>query len=97
MKASKQIYYTKYFESNWNNIKNTWKGVKIIISIKNIRTTILHSIEFSNRTITDPTTMSNVFNSYFTSTAEKTKSNIKFLPKHCSDYLSNIQTQIRSF
>ena len=36
--------------------------------------------------------MSNVFNNYFTSTAEKTKSNIKFLPKHYTDYLSNINT-----
>ena len=31
MKESKQIYYTKYSESNWNNIKNTWKGIKTII------------------------------------------------------------------
>ena len=23
MKQSKQTYYTKYFENNWNNIKNT--------------------------------------------------------------------------
>ena len=40
MKQSKQIYYTKYFENNWNNIKNTWKGIKTIISIKNITTTV---------------------------------------------------------
>ena len=25
LQQSKQIYYTKYFENNWNNIKNTWK------------------------------------------------------------------------
>ena len=24
MKKSKQVYYDKYFERNWNNIKNTW-------------------------------------------------------------------------
>ena len=36
MKQSKQINYTKYFDSNWNNIKNTWKGIKTIISITNI-------------------------------------------------------------
>ena len=78
MKESKQIYYTKYFESNWNNIKNTWKGIKTIIFIKNITTTIPHSIELNNRIITDPTAMSNVFNNYFTSIAEKTKSNIEF-------------------
>ena len=79
MKQSKQIYYTKYFENNWNNIKNTWKGIKTIISIKNITTTVPHSIEFNYRTITDPEAMSNV-------------SNIKFLPKHYTDYLSHTNT-----
>ena len=92
MKQSKQIYYTKYFEINWNNIKNTWKGIKTIISIKNITTTVPHSIEFNNRTVTDPTAMSNVFNNYFTSTAKKTNSNIKFSPKHYTDYLSYTNT-----
>ena len=92
LKESKQIHYTKYFESNWNNIKNTWKGIKTIISTKNITITIPHSIEFKNRTITDPTTMSNVFNNCFTSIAEKTKSNIKFSPRHYTDYLSSTNT-----
>ena len=36
--------------------------------------------------------MSNVFNNYFFSIAEKTKSNIKFSPKYYTDYLSNIST-----
>ena len=36
--------------------------------------------------------MSNAFNNYFTSIAEKVKSNIKFLLKHCTDYLSNTNT-----
>ena len=58
MKQSKQNYYTKYFENNWNNIKNTWKGIKTIISIKNITPTVPHSIELNNKTITDPTAMS---------------------------------------
>ena len=79
LKESKQIYYTKYFESNWNNIRNTWKGITTIISIKNITTSIPHSIEFNNRTI-----MSNVFNNYVTSIAEKTK--------HYRDYLSSTNT-----
>ena len=44
MKQRQQIYYTKNFENNWNNIKNTWKGIKTIISIKNITSlTILHN------------------------------------------------------
>ena len=91
LKESRQIFYTKYFESNQNNITNTWKGIKTIISVKNITATIPHSIEFKNRTITDPTAMSNVFNNYFTSIAEKKKSNIKFSPKH-TNYLPNTNT-----
>ena len=92
MKQSKQIYYTKYFENNWNNIKNIWKGIKTIISIKNTTTTVPHSIEFNNRAVTDPTAMSNVFNNYFTSIAKKTNSNTKFSPKHYTDYLSYTNT-----
>ena len=36
--------------------------------------------------------MSNVFNNYFTSIAGKTKSSIKFSPKHYTDYLPNTNT-----
>ena len=57
MKQSKQIYYTKYFENNWNNI--------------NITITVPQLIEFNNRTIINPTAMSNVFNNYFTSIAKE--------------------------
>ena len=92
MKQSKQNYYTKYFENNWNNIKNAWKGIKTIISIKNTTATVPQ--EFNNKTITDPTAMSNVFSNYFTSIAKKTNSNIKFSPKHYTDYLSYSNTDI---
>ena len=36
MKKSKQAYYNKYFETKWNNIKNTWKGIKFLIFRKTI-------------------------------------------------------------
>ena len=36
MKKSKQAFYDEYFEKNWNNIKNTWKGIKSHISLKPI-------------------------------------------------------------
>ena len=64
------------------------KRKKTVISIKNITTTVPHSIEFNNRTITDPAAMSNVFNNYFTSVAKKTNSNTKLSLKHYTDYLS---------
>ena len=34
MKNNKQVYYNKYFETNWNNLNNAWKGINSLISIK---------------------------------------------------------------
>ena len=34
-KQSKTNFYNHYFEANWNSIKNTWKGIKSILNIKN--------------------------------------------------------------
>ena len=42
LKRSKQNYYKKYFESNLNNSKNTWKGMKSIITMKNVISTELY-------------------------------------------------------
>ena len=35
MKKSKMNYYNHYFKTNWDNIKNTWKGKKSILNINN--------------------------------------------------------------
>ena len=35
-KRSKQAYYEKCFETDLNNIKNTWKGIKSLISLKTV-------------------------------------------------------------
>ena len=75
-----------------NNIKNTWKGIKTVLLIKNITTAVPHSIECNSRTVTYPTVMSNVFNNYYTCIAKKTNSNIKSSPKHYTDYLSYTKT-----
>ena len=40
MKKSKQAYYDKYFEKNWKSIKNTWKGIKSLISLKTVASSI---------------------------------------------------------
>ena len=51
-----------------------------------------HLFELDNRTITNPTAMSNGFNNYFTAITENTKSHIKVSPQHYTDYLSNANT-----
>ena len=40
-KRKKKVYYDKYFETNWNSIKNIWKGIKSLISLKNAASSTL--------------------------------------------------------
>ena len=78
MKKSKQAYYDKYFERNWNNIKNIWKGIKSLVSLKTVASircirTIL-SID-NGDSITSPYDIVNTFNDYFVSAI--------FIPLYC--------------
>ena len=34
MKKSKQAYYDKYFDRNWNNFKNIWKEINCLFLLK---------------------------------------------------------------
>ena len=89
MKRSKQAYFDKYFEANWNNIKNTWKGIKSLITLKSVASNVPTVLSLDNGdTITNPY-IANTFNNYFASIAETTKKNIKYSHKHFSDYLAN--------
>ena len=74
MNKSKQAYYDKYFERNWNNIKNTCKGIKSLISLKTVTSHVPIVLSLDNGdTITDPYDIANTFNNYFASIAETTK------------------------
>ena len=70
MKKSKQKYFTKYFETNVKNLKNTWKGIKSIISLKNSTSSSPTVINFNNELTSDLLKIANVFNNYFSSIGE---------------------------
>ena len=72
-----------------NNIKNTWKGIKSITAIKNISSAIPKSLSYNGSTITNKVEISNIFNNYFATIAEKTKENINPSHKGFSDFLLN--------
>ena len=90
MKKSKQAYYDRYFEKIWKNIKNTCKGIKSLISLKTVASSIptLLSLDHGD-TIINPYDIANTFNNCFASIAETTKKSIKYTHKHFSDHLSN--------
>ena len=89
LKQSKTNYYNHYFEANWNSIKNTWKGIKSILNIKNISAPFHKTLTVNGTTISNAMEISNIFNNYFSSIASKTKLNVSFSHKHFSDFLKN--------
>ena len=101
MKKSKQAYYDKYFEKNWNN-KNTWKGIKSLISLKTVAYDVPTVLSLDNgKTITNPYDIANTCDNYFASIAETTKKKkeqnihinifqIIFLMKIITQYFCNL-------
>ena len=59
-----------------SNIKNTEKEIKSFITIKNLSSDIPKSLSLSGPSITNQEEISNVFNNYFATIAEKTKESI---------------------
>ena len=89
MKKSKMNYYNHYFKNNWDNIKNTWKGIKSILNKDNTHSNIPKILVSNNTTSAEPIKIANIFNSFFTSDAAKTKESIKYSHKHFSNFLKN--------
>ena len=74
MKKSKQAYYDRYFEKNWKNIKNTWKGIKSVISLKTVASIVPTVLSLDNGdSITNPYDIADTFNNYFAAIAETMK------------------------
>ena len=87
MKKSKMNYYNHYFKNNWDNIKNTWKGIKSILNINNTQSNIPKILVSNNTTSAEPIEIANIFNNFFTSVAAKTKESIKYSHKQFSNFL----------
>ena len=73
MKRNKKNYYSKYFESNVTNNKNTWKGIKSIISMRSSSSITPTLLTFQNETIDNPKRIANILNSYCSTIGEKTQ------------------------
>ena len=96
LKKSKCLYFTKMFNDNLNNLKNTWKGIKNLISLKNVLHSYPSSICYSNnKTLTSLFGIANAFNNYFSNIAQDIQSSIKYSAKEFHEFLPPLS--IKSF
>ena len=61
LKQSKTNYYNHYFATNCNSIKNTWKGLKSTLNIKNISAEIPKTLTVNGTTISNLIEISSIF------------------------------------
>jgi hypothetical protein len=64
-RVSKREYYRRYFTENKNNLQNMWIGIKDIINIKSKNFDYPTCLEVGDKTIDNPTEITNSFNNYF--------------------------------
>ena len=89
IRKSKKMHYTLYFNSNINNIKKTWQGIKEIISLKSSSKAQPYSINLNGKIITDAKTIADSFNDYFSNIANKLSNKIVPSTNSFQDYLDN--------
>ena len=77
IESNKRGYFSKNFESYWNNIENTWKRIKSIITLKAISTSVPRTLNHNNKTLTNSVEIANIFNNHFVSVAEKARAECK--------------------
>ena len=89
MKKSKMNYHNHYFRNDWDNIKNTWKGIKSILNVNKTHSNIPKILVSNNTRSAEPIEITNIFKNFLTSVAAKTKESIKYSHKHFSNFLKN--------
>ena len=90
LKRAKEEYFTNFFNENIKDIKENWKVLKHLVSIKQKKNNDTPSlITKDEKYITDPVSIANTFNNFFTSVAETVHSKIKFSNKSFKHFLSS--------
>ena len=66
MKQSKKLYDATYFKNNIKDMKNTWKGIKSIVSLKAKESESPKAIlNNKGEVLTNPTDITSSFNNFF--------------------------------
>ena len=98
LKKSKQAYYDKNFEINRNIIKNTWKGIKSVISLKTLAFRVPTVLSVNNGdTIIKPYDIANTFNNYVAFVAETTKKKSKIIHINIFQTIFQIKAAVQYF
>ena len=87
LRKAKDSYYKQYFEDNKKNLRLVWQTIKGIINMKKESDESISSLLIDGEIISGAKEISNYFNNFFTSVAEKINKNIAKSKKTHLSYL----------
>ena len=89
IRRSKKNHFQKYFSKNAKNIRKTWTGIKSIINIRSTIKAQPASIMIGDQLETDPVSIADGFNNYFSQIAEKLQQDVFNGRNHFWNYLKD--------
>ena len=90
LNRNKHRYFTSFFQNHVNDLKTIWKGIKIIISLKDSTSAVPSTIIENNISLTNPQDIADAFNNYFSNVATGIKSSINHSRNKFFDFLPQI-------
>ena len=92
MKESQNSCFTNYFENHLNDLKITWKGIKKLISLKELYNVAPSNIFENGRSLTEQQEIANAFNKYFVNIVTDIQSSVRYSINNFHDFLPPVNT-----
>ena len=95
--VSKKSFYNNYFNTNKDNIKETWKGIKQLITLKKTAYSTPTTLKIGNTNITDTKSIANEFIKYFANVGSNLANAIPVVYTSFEEFLRLCKSPCSSF
>ncbi len=85
---SKKSHYNNYFANNRNNIKETWKGIKQLITLKPTKNSFPTTLEVGSSQLSNSQVIANAFNNYFSTVGSNLVNSIPIVQTPIETFLN---------
>ena len=86
---SKRQYFEIFFANSSNDIKKIWSSIRSLVTLKSTSSSSVSSLTINQKTISDPLTIANSFNEFFTTEGSSLAKKIPKSKKSFFRYLGN--------
>ena len=89
IRLSKGQYHSSYFEKFKHDAKQVWKGINTLLRRNKSKNSQDVTLNITGRLISDPKSVANAFNNFFTSVAQNLVHKLAPSNKHFKNYLND--------